>query len=252
MSTEQLSLEEQETETKETPNEIDQLKSELESLKTQIQTAELQNARLEERVNATPAAPEVKAPEVLTRQQLQEAVDSGQINQAQMDEELARQMRDSLKQELSVESDEKISAAEQKRKLQTKFDAYVRLKPDVTKAGSDDLRRVQEEIKELGTLGYPHDLRTEVLAMKNVFGPLDRVEETTRKTRETHQETGGSGEGMTKKGAGKEKWEEGLRPSQVEANRDQVRKGNYAGEDDPKFLAAMTRLRTKNANRSAA
>jgi len=155
-----------------------------------------------------------------------------------------------LKIELSKEFDQKNAANQQKNSLQSQFDQYVALRPDVVVAGSDDLRRVQTEIQQLQKLGYTHDLRTEIVAMRTVFGPLDRVQETTKARRQSHQETGGSSDRGKGQG-GAASWEKGLTDVQVSTYRKLADRA-YNGEEDPMFQRVTTRLRNKNQSKGAA
>jgi hypothetical protein len=230
-----------------TAKELEELRAANATLQTQL---EVERARLEERTKQpAPASEPAKA--ALSREQLQSAVDAGEISQSQMDAELERQTEERLEQRLTKKFEQEYAAKEQQRTIQEQFDSYARMRPDVKVAGTEDNRRVLEEIAALGKLGYPHDSRTEVLAMRHVFGPLDRVPETTRSRREVHRETGGAGASPSG-GSGSAAWERGLSPGQVAAFHDQLDKGIYAGVDDKMFKSVVTRARTKNASRKVA
>jgi hypothetical protein len=171
-------------------------------------------------------------------------VDSGPITQAQADAEKARQMREDIKAEVSTELEQKFTVREQQKTVQEQFDAYLAMRPDIKVEGTEDRRRVQEEFGSLVKLGLQSSLQTEVAAMRAVFGPLDRVAETTRSRRESHRETGGAGGTPGKEGGG-EKWEKGLTADQIAGFRHQVEVGAYKGYDDPMFQRVVTRARTK-------
>jgi len=227
------------------------LQDRLDSMQSKLSQIELDKVRLEERVKiATEKSAEPEAP-VLNRDQLQSAVDAGQITESQRDEELARQLRESLRDELIQELDHKNTVSAQKKELQAEFDAYVAARPDLKVDGSEDLKRVQAEISEMKKRGLDQDLRTEVLAMKMVFGSLDRVKETTRSRRESHKETGGGSDRSTSTKTSDASWEKGLTSRQIDQFRNQAAT-LYKGEDDPFFLKVTTRARTKNVDRSQA
>ena len=233
--------------------ELEQLKERANSLETRLQQAEIEKARLDERAKASapPAGAAPKAAPVLTREQLQGAVDDGQITQSQMDTEILRQARETLRQELSQEFETKQVIAKQSEAVQTQFDAYVKLRPDVKVDGSDDLKRVQAEIQALVGLGHPHDMRTEVLAMRSVFGPVDRIQETTRHRTETHRDVGGPAprdNEHTPSGTG---WEKGLTQGQIQAFTGQLQRKVYSGEDDKLFTKVVTQARTDNVAKKA-
>lgn len=250
----QLSMDETGSKNKETVSvgkeDLQKIFEERETLTKNLHREELERVRLEERAKAAepPAAPAVP---VLTMDQLQKAVDDGQLTESQMKEEITRQLREQLRTELSDEMKKQHALSEQKKTLQQQFDRYVEFRPDIKVEGSDDLRRVHEEIEHLKTLGYAHNLQTELVALRQVFGPSDRVAETTRKTRESHRETGG-GSVHTRSSGGSSSWEKGLSDSQVSTYRKLAEGAGYSGEDDPMFLRVTTRLRNKNSARGAA
>ncbi len=82
--------------------------------------------------------------------------------------------------------------------------------------------------------------------MRNVFGSTDRIEETTRKRRETHKEAGGAGAGSeaSATGAG---WEKGVPAGQVSAMRGQLARGVYTGPEDPLFVNVCKTARSAAA-----
>ena len=224
--------------------DLDALNERVATLGTELQA---ERARVEERVKA----PEVKEPEKpvrYTREQIQELVDNGQATQAQAETYNAETMRESLKAEWDTELEAKLNVRDQQRVVQDQFDQYTAMRPDVKAEGTDDRRKFQEEYGALLKLGHPHDLRTEVAAMRSSFGPLTRVAETTRKRRETTRETGGAGDGP-EPGRGGEKWEKGLSASQITSFRHQVSVGAYKGFDDPMFQRVTTRARTQHQQR---
>jgi hypothetical protein len=231
------------------PKELETLRSTTEELKSKLQTEMIEKARLEGQVKAPEAPPEAPAPRA-TREQLQTAVDNGQITQTQMDTEVARQLSEDLETRLTKKFEEKMTLRDQESAVKSQSDSYIAMRPDVKVEGTEDRRRVMEEIESLMKLGYPYDNRTEVLAMRAVFGPIERVPETTRLRRETHQESGGAG-GGGEGGRSESKWEKGLTQSQVGIYREQLAKGIYKGEDDPFFLKVVTRARTGNVERKA-
>jgi hypothetical protein len=230
--------------------ELAEIKDRAAALETKLQAAEIERVRLEEQAKKPPEAVPEPTPR-LTYEQLQEYVDSGQITQAQADAEKARQMREDIKAEVSTELEQKFTAREQQKTVQEQFDAYVVKRPDIKVEGTEDRRRLQEEYAEFLKLGHPNDLRTEVAAMRAVFGPLDRVAETTRSRRESHRETGGAGGTPGKEGGG-EKWEKGLNSTQIAGQRHQVEVGAYTGYDDPRFQRVCNRMRTQNQQRKSA
>ena len=229
--------------------ELEQIRSEARVLGTQLQAAEIAKARLEEQ--AKQAVPAVATPPVVTREQLQAAVDEGTITQAQADQETARQMREELRTDLTKDLRAEQAATQQQAALQAEFDRYVAARPDLKVDGSPDLATAMSEVAALVKLGHPNTLLTEVTALRKVFGPSERIVETTRQTRETHQESVGVGHDPAGKGGSG--WKKGLSSRQVAAFEAELNKkgGQYKGEDDPFFQRVVTRARTKTAARAA-
>ena len=234
------------------PQVLADLQTRASALETKLQAAEIDRARLEEQVKAAVAPPPAPStPPPPTHEQLQEAVDNGQLTQAQMNQEVARQMRAELHSSISNDLRAEYAAAEQLKTVISQYDQYMALKPDVAVDGTEDRKRLQAAFKELVDLGYPSgEKRTELVAMKNVFGPLERIEETTRLRRDTHRETGGGGGGHEGPSSGAD-WEKGLTAGQRDAFRHQLGTGLYPSETDKKFLAVVTRARTGNAEKKA-
>lgn len=244
----ELQLEGGDPKTVEIPeSELQEMKDQLATLNTQLRTAEIDKARLEVKAEA-PAPAATEAPPRLTREKLQEAVDAGQITQVNMDTELARQMREDVTAEVSTGLRAEFQAEQQERAFGEQYEGYLEMKPGINVEGSDDRARVQVEYQALVKLGQPGTKGTELLAMRNIFGSLDRVEETTRQRRETHEEAGGGSRSPEGGSAGSD-WEKGLTGDQVAIYRHQLEKGLYPSETDAKFLRITTRARTGNVDK---
>ena len=253
MSEQQLSLDEsgkgEDAKVEISATELEQIRSDARALGTKLQASQIAQARLEEQAKQATAAP--VAPTILTREQLQAAVDEGTITQTQADTETARQMREELRTELTKDLRAEQAATQQQTALQAEFDRYVEARPDLKVDGSVDLATAMSEVAALVKLGHPNTLLTEVTALRKVFGPSERIVETTRQTRETHQESVGVGNDPAGKGGSG--WKKGLTGRQIAAfDAELGKKGSqYKGEDDPFFLRVVTRARTKTAARAA-
>ena len=225
--------------------ELKKLQDRAAELETKLSEAEIHKARLEERAaKATPAA--AAPPARLTFEQLQEAVDNGQLSVAQMQQELRRQIEEDVEVKVSTKIRAEQTLAAQTKKVEDQFQAYLEWKPEIKKDGTPERKRLQDEYRELLELGYADDRRTEVMALRAVFGSADRVQETTRQRRETTRETGGAGGSLSQGGDDTSKWEKGLTNGQIAAYKQQISRGIYKGEDDPQFQRIVTRARTKN------
>ena len=75
---------------------------------------------------------------------------------------------------------------------------------------------------------------TEIVAVRNIFGPAEKIKETT--VRETHSEGAGgtsSGGKQTQKDKG---WRGDCSADEVAFYEEMIKTGNYRGEKDPNFI----------------
>jgi hypothetical protein len=93
-------------------------------------------------------------------------------------------------------------------------------------------------------MGFEDDKKTRVIACRLAFGEVKKLEELTRQRRETHKET--AAPAARGGGGGGERWEKGLKQTQIATFRHQVDRGAYRGFDDPFFLKVVARARANN------
>ena len=89
--------------------------------------------------------------------QATEALKEGQVPQAVTSGTRAERELKELREEFT--------ARDQQKTVQGQFDAYVKLRPDLRVAGTEDRRKMQEEYKALVEMGQPQTKGTELLAM---------------------------------------------------------------------------------------
>lgn len=224
--------------------DLDALTERAAALETTVHAGLLERARLEERLKTTDKK-EPEAPPPPNSAELQEWVDAGRITQAQADDEKMRQLREGLRADLSKEFDEKGAVRDQARVVEAEFDSYVAMRPDVAIEGTEDRRKFQVVYDRMLKRGLPHDKRTEVAAMESAFGPVDRVQETTRKRRETTREAGGAAAAPGASGSGDAAWKKDCTPDFIAGVEKQIGAGALSGYDDPRLQRQATRHRNQ-------
>ena len=206
--------------------------------------AELETERrkdLETRSQPAATPPSTPPVRVLSREELQAGVDAGTITQPQMDAELEQQMETRLEHKAESKQDIK----DRSEKIGDQVDEYVARVPDIEDPTSDNHKRIRAEVIALHKLGYAKDVTTELVALRNVIGPLDKVKipEEGPEHREVDSTTHGAGAGdeggePETAGAGPLK---GLKPHFVEYYTDGIKEGRYAGWDDPHLVEIQKR-----------
>jgi hypothetical protein len=138
--------------------------------------------------------PKGEAPKAYTRAELQAAVDAGQITQAQMDEQLQAQS-DERAARVALET---VSTAERRRRVDSEIERFKAVAPEILDDAHDSRKDIQKAFRELVALGDdPKDVSTQLKAIRQVLGPIDRLERSRngRSQHDTHRETGGASGG---------------------------------------------------------
>lgn len=134
-------------------------------------------ARLEGQLEATRTAPAVPEPKVeprLTWTQLEAGIADGKITQAQ-----ALEYRDeTLRQEFDRKLQEDRRTRDRSTTVSGELAQYKQVVPEILSPGTPERQRVEQEFTYLVNLGYDaKDLRTELLACRNVLGDIQKVKE---------------------------------------------------------------------------
>ncbi len=185
-----------------------------------------------------------------TRAELQKAVDEGTINEATRDQILFDQEREKLATELKQEVRSEFETERKSSGVRSQIQQYAAAIPSLMDETSDERQRV---VQEFSNLVYQYgldkdDLQTELLAIRNVFGPVESVQSKGERDLETHQETDTSGGGSEGKGneSGVPK---GLSKREKAYYQSQIDKGRYKDwkevGDELKF--ADNELRSRKA-----
>ncbi len=166
---------------------------------------ERETAELRGRVDGLSASrEEVKE---MTRTEITAALQNDQITQAEADRMLDDQATRRAETIARETAEKTVETATRKGMLTEEVKRYTDLVPEVLTEGSDARAKVQQEYNYLTALGQPATLETELMALRSVYGPPDRLSSTARKARETHQEIGN---GEDTEETGSSKWPKGM------------------------------------------
>jgi hypothetical protein len=155
-------------------------------LRAQLAREQEARVRLEEQVNKAPK--ESEKPTV-TRAQLRKKVEEGTITQEQADEFMDAQMRESLKKDMKVQLEEHQQVTARSEMVRNEVEKYIQIDPELDTNGSDSKKQFNTRFNELVDLGYGATPETELLALREIYGPSNRLKEKTRDVRDTHGET---------------------------------------------------------------
>ncbi len=187
-----------------------------------------------------PAVPPQTDPTV---QDLQALVNDGVITEAQMQLQLQTQREKA--QDARIDDRVKTASTEQAllAKLNTEMDEYLELEPDLKNTSSEVLTRVEAEITEMGKRGVARSLQSELMALRIVLGPLQKLRTTKRTAAE--RETDATGAAAGGGDGAEEVVEEGAAVPEGIPKRLQtyyqgmIQKGFYSGWDDPKVVRQL-------------
>ncbi len=193
-TTETAAVEETEFELEVTPDPLEVANKEL-------ATEKEQRIRLEGRLEAMEAKPEpapaqVEPPKELTRQQLQEAVDNGQIDGPQMETMWANQNEARILRKIEVRNDERDSQRTASTLVEADTAKHLVNHPDIRTVGTSDWNKLKTSYDYLIQLGHKDNKTTELAAMQAAFGSPDPIRESSASRRQTSSETSTSQGGV--------------------------------------------------------
>lgn len=178
-------------------------------------------------------------PPVLTRAQLQAAVDDGKLSQPEMDAILEKQLADRIKKETRAE----VAAENAAANLRSQIAAYRDADPALADPNSQKFLTVKAEFIRLrDQIGMPDDLRTELVAYQNTCGrrPGARGVDTTAQDRdamEAGRGAGGGGGGTPP--SGKDGPPADMPAAYVPQYQKWIKQGMFTGWNDPKIKAQI-------------
>jgi hypothetical protein len=190
-----------------------------------------ERVRLDERIKALEKKPEAPEREH-TRAELQSLVEDGKLTQGQADDILDRQRDRRYSRELDERLERRDAANQVQQDVVYEMRRYQEAIPKVKDQGSEERARVQTEFNYLIAKGDdPDSLSTQLKALRMAFGPVEKLQETTDATRETHQETGGAAEPAGGKAAADEPPKD-LSPRELRHYQKGLDQGRYKNWDE--------------------
>ena len=145
--------------------------------------------RLEEQVK------QKDEPERYTKQQLREAVATGQMTQDQADDLWDTQREAEITQKVVGAVTANTAQSKAAERVDADLSRYKELAPDLMVEGSETRNEVAKRYQYLLTIGAPPGPATQLAAANAALGPIDRLEKKGkgRVVTQTHEETGGGG-----------------------------------------------------------
>jgi hypothetical protein len=139
-----------------------------------------------------------------SKAELKAAVAAEQISQDQMDDIWERQIKAEAVAEATKAATDAVTRKATQESVDGDIARYSQLAPEILDEGSDERKRVREEFTYLVSKGQPRNVATELLAIRAVLGPLDKLERarSARRSEEHHQDVGGGGGGGERKPKG--------------------------------------------------
>lgn len=181
--------------------------------------------------------PPADKPKVYSKPELKAAVDGGQITQEQADDIWDKQREAQIRESAKADALSAVNDRSTKERIDRDISRYKQLKPEIMERGSDVREKIAAEYQYLREAGSPESIATELVAIRAVLGPLEKLEKAadTRRAAESHQESGGGGEGGDKKGgnSGGKKLVDHLKGDAKEYYEKGIKSGRYPkGWDD--------------------
>ena len=162
----------------------------------------IQNARLQERLTAleqTPRStvtPNATSIATLTENDLQVAIDSGDSKEvARVTVGIARQAGITEARKTAQQTDAKTQYRDQLVRATAEIKKYVDVAPSIATKDHKDWKSVEAAyFDDVANFGAPKDPRTELRALRTVFGPVDRFKarvDAAKRLPDHHTEVGG-------------------------------------------------------------
>lgn len=191
-----------------------------------------------------------------TKAELNAAVQASQITAEQSDEIWAKQIREDAKREAKAEVLGTVRAERQQERIDQDLNEYKRLSPEIMEEGHETRQKIHDEFQYLVGLGHPgaandpRTLQTQLLAIRAVLGPLERLKtaKSARREAEAHEETGGNSGAAPRRQGPKTGWDS-LDKRQKDYYEAAINKGMY--KDRAAVEAELKYSRTAAASRKA-
>jgi len=129
-----------------------------------------------------------------TKPQLDQFVNDGRITQAQADDIWEQQRQRETEQLIDQTVASRLTEHEQTTRVVSDINAYKELVPDLMNDASDDRAKVRREYDYLVSIGQPKGKTTELVALKQVYGPVENLRARLKSNSgsyEHHEDAGG-------------------------------------------------------------
>lgn len=186
-----------------------------------------------------------------TTAQLQAAVDSGKLSQADALEVIRLQERADIEAEVERKIAARLEASSAASGIQKKIDAFTARVPNVLVVGSEEWKAADQVYRELIAEGQTDGLQTALNALRIAFPEGQAKAEAPRETTSQRQrsvETPGSSSGRssTEKKPGSKGWPSWLEETRVEYYEEAIRRGRYKGKEDPMLKKELEILKKRH------
>ena len=184
--------------------------------------------------STTPEQPQPQ--QQYTRAQLTTAVEAGDMSQEAADRFYDGQTEARIIKNARAEAVELMKTAASEKTVGDEMARYRTAKPDIAVAGTDDRNKVEKEYAYLTEHGSPKTPQTELAACRAAFGDVNGLGK--KGTRETHQETGGSGDSSGEK---TNHWDKGMPAKNKQYYESQIAKGRMTEKSAQELWAGYTK-----------
>ncbi len=232
-------------------NETEGLKAALTAERRKRQEAEVREAASRGRAEAlAQTRPKDDARPVLSAADLRVAVDEGRMTEDEAEQIRSRQSEQRITSTVTANLSEALTSQKVSERADTEIGRYKTAVPEITDRDSVQFTKLQAEFDNLVSYGHDSkDPRTEALAARAAFGPVETLEGVGKaKPRETYGETGGGAE-PDDGGGDKDGWPKDMSAGHRRYYDDQINQGVLV---DRKAAIAEFNYKPKNRPRHAA
>lgn len=227
------------SEEKERARAADQRASELER---ELSTEREARVRLEERSNSRTPEP----PREHSRADLAQMVEDGQLTQAQADRIWEQQQENRIDRMVSDRVQAQITQHQTRAAVEAELGRYRQAMPQAWQNGTQERQKVAAAVHDMMAKGAPNTTLTDLLALRQVFGPIEALE-TNLETRRDPNRQGATPDGGGDEGGG---GDDGRLPSWLTGPQrahyeNLLSMGMYDGEKGEKDLKAELEILRK-------
>lgn len=197
------------------------------------------------RDNAKPAPAAEQKPQEYTRADLREAVTQGRITQDQADALWDDQLSRKVTEKAVAAARESTQTESTVARIEAELTRYEAAVPAVKDTNSNEFKKVKAEFDYLVGLGLPKTKQTELAAARNVFGKIDALEAAARNTGSREHDAGDHGGGAGGDGGSDGSVWKGVPADHRAYYREQIAKGFYKDENDPRLVKLLDRVRSR-------